>query len=400
MTVTRAYGPLIITLTSAYDWRWNDRGSGADRDGGFWHPKPQGGLRAVGSVAVGNYNDLNNNWAVMLVGDNPDNHRPGEAPAVQSPVDYQGLWNDKGSGSASDGSFWRPVAPAGYIALGDVAWGGYDKPPTDQVWCIRADLVSDGAFNENSVWDDRGSGADSDSSFWEIIPRARNSASEYIPVLAGTFRFNGGYSSPDPSLAKVPSLYVPKPINQSSPSPPQITASTIPDTGETFSQTAQTAITLPFTSLFEPSDRASLDLLSTSPFCTVTKSTSWLVLEKFPNYQSVPYTQTQTVMTGVRKSTSSTTSHTTGVTISSEVGYGLSKWSVSLNYQFSLSTTSSFEEVQERTMSKTLTVAPHTVAIAWAKRVTIQGVRADGSRIGVETTFNASEEIAVTEVPV
>ena len=105
-------------------------------------------------------------------------------------------------------------------------------------------------------------------------------------------------------------------------------------------------------------------------------------------------------MRGVRKTKSESTSHTTGVTISSEVGYGLSKWSVSLNYQFSFSQSSSIEEVQERTMSKTITVAPHTVAIAWGKRIVIQGVRSDGSRIEGEVAFNASEEVAVTDAPV
>ena len=51
-------------------------------------------------------------------------------------------------------------------------------------------------------------------------------------------------------------------------------------------------------------------------------------------------------------------------TISSEVGYRLSNWSVSLNYQFSFSQSCSIEGVQEWAMSKTITVAPHTVAIA------------------------------------
>ena len=36
---TREYGDLIVTMTSDYTWRWDDRGSGADRDGGFWHAK-------------------------------------------------------------------------------------------------------------------------------------------------------------------------------------------------------------------------------------------------------------------------------------------------------------------------------------------------------------------------
>jgi hypothetical protein len=401
---TLNYGDLRVTLTSAYDLRWNDSGSGANRDGGFWHPKPQGNMRPVGSVAVPHHGDINNQWAVLLVGDNIDARPADKGAAVVPPVDYDGpLWTDRGSGAHSDGSFWRPKAPQGYIALGDVASSGYGKPGLDQIWCIRADLVSDGAYKETkegaaiSVWDDMGSGAKSDASFWEIIPRKSNAASGYIPVLAGTFRCSPGYSPADASLAKVPALYVPKPNKRFSPSPPQVTKDTIPELNDTYDQTATCAVTLPFTCFFEPSDRAGLDAIS-NPFCTVTKQVSWIVKEKFPNYQQTAYTQTQTLTTGVKTSSSTTTTNSAGLSISSEFGYGLAKWSVSLNYQFTLSQTNSFEEVQQRTMSKTITVAPHTMAIAWAKRVSIQGVRdADGSRIDSEANFDASEEIAVTD---
>ncbi|KAH6855968.1 hypothetical protein B0I37DRAFT_366214 [Chaetomium sp. MPI-CAGE-AT-0009] len=398
---TRDYGDLRVTLTSAYDWRWNDGGSGANRDGGFFHPKSQenGNLRPLGSLAVPHHGDVNNQWAVLLVGDNPSQRSPGKGPAVQAPVDYHGLWNDSGSGSNSDGSFWRPVPPPGYIALGDVANAGYDKPGLDQVWCVRADLVSDGSYGKDAVWDDAGSGADVDGSFWAVFPRATNAASEYVPVLAGTFRFVYGYGTPDASLAKVPALYVPRPQRPPAPRPPVIKEDAIPDVGETFNQEEQSAVTLPFTSFFDAGDRAGLDNIA-DPFCTVTKKAGWVVLEKFPNYQATSYTQTQTVMTGVKKTQSEEVKHETGVQITSEVGYGLSQWSVSLNYQFSFSQTNSLEEVQERTMSKTITVAPYTVAIAWGKRVVIQGVRSDGSRIEGEISFNASDEVAVTDVPV
>ncbi|KXX77964.1 hypothetical protein MMYC01_207928 [Madurella mycetomatis] len=397
---TREYGDLLVTLTSLYDWRWNDSGSGADRDGAFWHPQPQGDLRAVGSVACPHYSNLNGNRAVLLVGDNPSKRQSGKGPAVQAPVDYQLIWADHGSGANADGSFWRPVPPNGYISVGDVAVTGHGKPALDQaqVWCLRADLVSDGSFNE-AVWNDRGSGANSDCAIWEIVPRVKNSASEHIPVLAGTFRCGQGYGKPDASLAKVPSLYVPKLSKRSSSAPPQITPDSIPEIGDTFDQVNQNVVTLPFTSFFDDNDRASLDNIQ-DPFCAVTKAVSWVVLEKFPNYQSTSYQQTHSVTTGIRKTESETTEHQTGIKISSEVGYGLSKWSISLNYQFTFSQTSSVEEVQERTMTKTITVAPRTVAIAWGKRVTIQGVRSDGSRISGEISFNVSEEVAVTEVSV
>ncbi len=396
------YADLLITLTSAFTPRWSDNGSGAARDGFFWHPVPQyaGTFRAAGSVAAPHHADLNNNFAAVLLADNPATRKQGATgPAVAPPVDYVKVWDDEGSGAASDGSFWRPVAPRGYIALGDVAVGGRGKPSLEEVWCVRVDLVSDGVYAPGSVWDDIGSGAARDASFWEVQPKPGTGAGEFIPVLAGTFRAVGGYDKPDGSLAKVPALWVPRSKGGVPSRPPVLEEADMPEVGDTFGEVPASSVTLPFTSFFSPGDRQALDGIS-DPFCTVTKNVSWVVLEKYPNYRATPYVQKQSLTTGIKKKKEETVEHSAGVTISSEVGYGLSKWSVSLNYQFSFSQTSSIEEVQERTISKTITVAPHTVAIAWGKRVVILGIRSDGSRIEAEVMFNASEEVAVTDIAV
>jgi vacuolar protein sorting-associated protein 13A/C len=48
------------------------------------------------------------------------------------------VWDDSGSGAFADGSIWRPVVPAGYVALGDVAVAGHD-PPTGATLLVRDD---------------------------------------------------------------------------------------------------------------------------------------------------------------------------------------------------------------------------------------------------------------------
>ncbi|KAK4121683.1 hypothetical protein N657DRAFT_635699 [Parathielavia appendiculata] len=84
----------------------------------------------------------------------------------------------------------------------------------------------------------------------------------------------------------------------------------------------------------------------------------------------------------------------------SEANYALAKWSVSLNYQFTFAQSNSVEELQERTMTKTITVAPHTMAVAWAKRVVIQATRSNGTKINNDVSLIANNEIDVTEIPV
>ncbi|KAK4100936.1 hypothetical protein N658DRAFT_534969 [Parathielavia hyrcaniae] len=305
-----------------------------------------------------------------------------------------------------DGSVWRPRAPEGYVTLGDVANSGHGKPSLDKVWCLRSDLVADGAVqvadakNQRApVWDDRDSGGKHDASFWDVFPRRGNSSSEHIPVLAGTFLTASGYGVPA-EAPKGPALYVPKAARPFSPRPPEIPAGgVVPEVRELFDEMEQNAITLPFTSFFEPNDQASLRNMA-DPFCTLRKRVSWEVLEKYPNYQSTALTQTSTVTVGIRRTDTTSSSHSVAITMESEANYGLAKWSISLNSQFTFAQSSSVEELQERTMIKTITVAPRTVAVAWAKRVVIQATRSDGSKINNDVSLLANDEIAVTEIPV
>jgi hypothetical protein len=74
----RAFGDLLVGgLTSAFAFRWNDKGTGSKRDGAFWHPTgtfSSGGnnvMRPLGSVLVTGYGGINNNYAALPVGPLP-----------------------------------------------------------------------------------------------------------------------------------------------------------------------------------------------------------------------------------------------------------------------------------------------------------------------------------------
>lgn len=207
---------LYTTTTASFSTRWNDRGSGASRDGGFWHPNSQGDMRPLGSVAVAHYNDINGNNSVRLYGPGPS-AGPGLGP-VADPTGYNQVWKDEKSGAAKDGSFWRPIPPNGYVALGDVAQSGWSAPSTNDVWCVRADLVKQGSFGSNSVWDDKKSGAKTDVSVWEIRSSTCWTAEgetetadggnvgdvEVAATYLGPIRGSQDYNAPDSSFARVP----------------------------------------------------------------------------------------------------------------------------------------------------------------------------------------------------
>ncbi|KAM0477560.1 hypothetical protein ACHAPX_005873 [Trichoderma viride] len=206
---------LYTTTTSSFTPRWNDRGSGASRDGGFWHPSPQGDMRPLGSVAVSHYNDINGNNIARLYGPTTSSSADAASTSgpgpVASPIGYTEIWKDEKSRAAKDGSFWRPIPPNGYVALGDVAQSGWSAPNYKDVWCVRQDIVKQGSFGSNSVWDDKKSGAKSDVSIWEVRGSSVLAAGgdeavdgEAAATYLGPIRGSQNYDAPDSSFAQVP----------------------------------------------------------------------------------------------------------------------------------------------------------------------------------------------------
>ncbi|KAL6695783.1 hypothetical protein J3F84DRAFT_407837 [Trichoderma pleuroticola] len=174
---------LLYTTTSAFSARWDDEGSGATREGGFWHPVHQNDLRPIGSVGVPHYADING---------------------------YHLLWSSQDSGAGKDGAFWRPIPPNGYVALGDMATAGLNPPDTDEIRCMLRDAVKPDNFDSNSIWDSEESGAKSDVSIWEVLGgRYWRSESEggITAIYLGAIRASDTYDAPDSSLAQVPLVW-------------------------------------------------------------------------------------------------------------------------------------------------------------------------------------------------
>jgi hypothetical protein len=93
-----------------------------------------------------------------------------EVGALATPVDYVKVWDDSGSQAPMDGSFWRPIPQPGYICLGLVAQDDHDtKPDQDEIRCVRWDLTAPGKAGE-WIWIDVGTWADTDFGSWPIIP--------------------------------------------------------------------------------------------------------------------------------------------------------------------------------------------------------------------------------------
>jgi len=179
-------GELLITYVDTFYYRWHDGGSGQPIDGAYYHPITTDGFRAIGSLGQSGYNNPDGKKSIMAV------KAKDGSDALAEPTDYTLVWNDKGSGSDNDGSFWIPVPPAGYVAMGIVAQRGYNKPALNDVVCVRADLTTIGEVGA-FIWRYQILGIITQFSSWTIDPpdagpheQAYLATGTFVAVNSGT----------------------------------------------------------------------------------------------------------------------------------------------------------------------------------------------------------------------
>jgi Vacuolar protein sorting-associated protein 62 len=171
---------LELAYTAQFALEWWDAGSGGDFDGAFYRPVVPSGFYALGHYGQANYALPNGGMYVV---------RELESGALAQPTDYTMVWGDYGSGAAMDGSFWKPIPPAGYVCLGLVAQTGYSKPGMDEIRCVREDLTRPGIVGP-MVWNDQGTGAHTDFGSWFVIP------ADEMGVYVGTFTGQASHNPP------------------------------------------------------------------------------------------------------------------------------------------------------------------------------------------------------------
>lgn len=165
----------LLSIVSVQDFEllYNDRKSGGDHDGSYYRPIAPDGYYTIGDYGQGNYRSPAPFGCAIAV-------KPLEDGVLARPTDYTKIWTDKGSGARMNGSFWLPVPPAGYKAVGTVAQNGHDKPSLDRIMCVREDLVLVGKIGD-MIWTDSGTGADHDFGSWKITCPNEDA------ILANTF---------------------------------------------------------------------------------------------------------------------------------------------------------------------------------------------------------------------
>ena len=89
-----------------------------------------------------------------------------DQPGVARPLGYNWVWNDTDMGGNIDASIWRPIAPPGFVCLGDLVTQDHSiAPPKEMMQCIHHSYLSHLA-KASWQWDETDSGAKFNVSWW------------------------------------------------------------------------------------------------------------------------------------------------------------------------------------------------------------------------------------------
>ena len=357
---------LLITFVDSYTLRWNDLGSGGSRDGSFYHPITTNGFRALGTLACGpnGYPNPNGTFAMMVV-----KAKPGHEDALADPVGYQLIYNDHGSGAHMYGSFWRPLPPAGYVAMGTVvALNTWNQPSLSDVVCVRSDLTimaEAGAF----IYDDLGTGADMYLSCWKIDqPDAGPHNMAYL--VTGTFVGVGNWNCPStdpvlyvlkvdlPELAEAPyQSYVPTLTGYDS--PPEET-----------SPLMAKAMLVPCSIINDATYAGNIGWqVANSPLYRLERQVYYKL--QYHNHNQTSEIQTNSVLirSGITTTESERIWDETSVSLSVEAGVSIKAFSAkvtaTVSQSFGYETQTSVSELQQREVSSSINTSPGKAAALW-----------------------------------
>ncbi|MEV6584075.1 Vps62-related protein [Streptomyces sp. NPDC051582] len=398
-----AFGELFVTHTDQFTWHWDDEGTGGRETISCWHPNAPIGYKPLGTLAIpawhasnlpGSGKKLDEHVVAVCVKQHPDVPSAKGKPALADPVDYELVWDDKGSGSKYAGSFWRPTPPAGYVALGlVVSKNSYDKPPLDAVTCVREDLTHTAVPSADRIYADKGTGAKRAFSAWSnIVPPAYVGNTDDVNrflLAPNTFTGHAAYDKPQ-YLPDMHVLCLPMRAERSEPAPfPALEGRRRPSGNSV--ATVANAVWLPFTAVHDP-DKSTEWKLGNSPFYRIERKASWNLLSFINNTTDSVQTVTDSVTTGVEKETTDTFSVNTGISISGTSGVSVGVINTSVTTTFSLemgfSRSTGVKELESRTVSRTLQApADHAVAL-WVGTHTLQVMRADKTRVGAPLSFH------------
>jgi hypothetical protein len=390
---------LLITFVDQYTLRWRDWGSEGTYDGSFYHPVTTDGFRAIGSLACGpdGYPDPNGTFAIMVV-----KAKLGHEDALAEPVSYQLIYNDRGSGATMYGSFWRPIPPDGYVAMGTVAANNtWDAPSLSDVVCVRSDLAVIGEASTNFIYTDLGTGADMYLSCWKIEqPGAGPHELAYLQT--GTFVGVNNWNRPTadpamyvlkvdlPTLAEVPyQTFVPTLASYDA--PPE---ETIPIMAK--------AMLVPCTIINDAAYSGNIGWqVAHSPLYRLERQVFYKLLYHNHNQTSTMQTNNVTITSGITTEQSTKIWSETSISVAAEVGISFKafegKITSTVSRSFGYETQTSVAELQQKSISSSINTPPGKAAALWQRYSRYILYRHNGTQYEPVTSWEFGIDSYVTD---
>jgi hypothetical protein len=363
---------LLFDYTQVFQWVWDDKGSGAHRDVGFFRPVPRPGYYALGHYAHASHATPTD--IVIVVKEK----QPG---ALAAPLNYEWIWNDAGSGANRDGAVWWPVCPSNYVALGLVTSSG-NKPSTNEVRCVRQDLTAQAQVGDQ-IWNDSGSGAKRDFAAWRIKANSAPPGEGYL--APGGFIGHASHGQIGNAGARALKIKLPLFKNTQPFHAPQLSGYGRPSDFE--SQTVTSEIYLPFTAVKDPL-WSPVKMAKDSPYYKLIRTDRFKLIDHIYNQTSTDQSVKWRYTIALQNSESFT--HQTGVSLTAGyqnqpggVGYSAS---VTVSYSFTYQTARS--KTETTFIEVPVTAKPGKAVAAYTVQSTFQLYRADGSPVGTSASAN------------
>jgi hypothetical protein len=372
-------GELLIAFVDTFEYRWKSEGSSQGEDGSFYHPVLTDSFHALGSIGFTGFSNPNGNKGVLVV-----KAKPG-SDALKPPVYYDFVWNSQGTGADDEGSFWNPIPPAGYKALGTVAQQGYDEPSVNDVVCVREDLVVEGALGGEFFW-----GVSTGPKRFKSCLIDPPDAGPHDSCYLSTGTFVGTEYEPQPP--SYPVLYVLKVMlpmmaegaDQSF--APKLTGyDTPPDkTAPLMSK----EMSVPW-SIVKDSRWSSIERLAKSPKYRLEREVYYQLMYHNYNQTSELQTNSLELKSGASRTESDNYWEETDISITREWGVSLVPWGVGSSYKhvgtvsesFGYETQTSITELQEKTITSSINTHPGKAAALWQKYNRFTLKRHNGTRL-------------------
>lgn len=110
------------------------------------------------------------------------------------------IWDDSGSGADDNGSFWMPAAPEGYYPLGSCGVSGWGDPSSTKAAVVVKDIDGTGVLSPPEdyvqVWDDSGSGGSYDFSAFRVEAPDAPNSPGYAYLVPETIIGVNSYTKP------------------------------------------------------------------------------------------------------------------------------------------------------------------------------------------------------------